>query len=45
MCLMGLSHMRAVPVDVHMWRLVTRDYAMGGGSKSLTPTVYCRVGE
>ncbi|CAI8017239.1 N-glycosylase/DNA lyase [Geodia barretti] len=45
MCLMGLGHLGAVPVDVHMWRLVQRDYRVGGGSSSLTPAVYCRVGD
>ena len=33
-CLMGLGHMQAVPVDVHVWRLAVRDY-----SSQLPPTL------
>ena len=44
-CLMGLNHLQAVPVDVHMWRLAQRDYGMGGASKTLTPATQRAVGE
>lgn len=46
-CLMGLGHMTAVPVDVHVWRLAQRDYGVadGGRSKTLSPHTYRLVGE
>ena len=43
-CLMGLDHLKAVPVDVHVRRLAQRDYGVGGAG-SLTHTVYRTVGE
>lgn len=44
-CLMGLGHMEAVPVDVHVRRLAHRDYGVGGAGGSLTPAVYDSVGK
>lgn len=47
--LFSLDQHGAVPVDVHVWDIATRDYDDGGGelkkTKSLTPAVYERVGE
>ena len=43
-CLMGLGHLQAVPVDVHVWRLAQRDYGVIGAS-SLTAAVYKSVGQ
>ncbi|CAJ1426669.1 unnamed protein product [Effrenium voratum] len=44
--LFALRQHGAVPVDVHVWRIVTRDYEPElREAKSLTPPVYERVGE
>ena len=42
---MGLGHLQAVPVDVHVRRLAHRDYGVGGAGGSLTPAVYNSVGK
>ena len=49
-CLMGLGHMQAVPVDVHVSRLAVRDYATHLPSnfaslKSLSATNYRIIGD
>ena len=49
-CLMGLGHMTAVPVDVHVCRLALRDYASHlpphlAKLKSLSPANYKIIGE
>eukprot|EP00438_Fugacium_kawagutii_P020888 Skav211779 [mRNA] locus=scaffold305:104721:105968:+ [translate_table: standard] len=44
--LFALKQHGAVPVDVHVWRIVTRDYDPAlREAKSLTPAVYERVGD
>ena len=43
-CLMGLGHMEAVPVDTHVWRVAVRDYGVSEGS-TLTTRRYREVGE
>ena len=45
-CLMGLDHMRAVPVDTHVWHVAVRDYGIGEtkGSGTLTARRYREVG-
>ena len=42
-CLMGLGHLQAVPVDVHVHRLAQRDYGVDGAT-SLTSVAYRSVG-
>ena len=49
-CLMGLGHMTAVPVDVHVCRLAIRDYASHlpphlAALKSLSTANYKIIGE
>ena len=44
MCLMGLGHLQAVPVDVHVYRLAQRDYGVDWAT-SLTSRTYRSVGE
>lgn len=41
-CLMGLDKLEAVPVDVHVQRIVARDYGVGGGA--LTRKTYLEIG-
>eukprot|EP00611_Tribonema_gayanum_P005200 TRINITY_DN1445_c0_g1_i2.p1 TRINITY_DN1445_c0_g1~~TRINITY_DN1445_c0_g1_i2.p1 ORF type:complete len:371 (+),score=80.58 TRINITY_DN1445_c0_g1_i2:1760-2872(+) len=44
--LFALDQSGAIPVDVHVWRIACRDYdASLRLAKSLTPTIYQRVGE
>ena len=43
-CLMGLGHLQAVPVDVHVHRLAQRDYGVDW-TTSLTSRTYRSVGE
>lgn len=44
--LFSLDQPNIVPVDTHVWRIATRDYAPElKSSKSLTPTVYDTVGD
>lgn len=42
---MGLGHLQAVPVDVHVRRLAYRDYGVGGAAGSLTAAAYQTVGQ
>ena len=44
-CLMGLGHMEAVPVDTHVWRVAVRDYGVSGEGSTLTARRYREVGE
>eukprot|EP00904_Undaria_pinnatifida_P007206 jgi/Undpi1/3615/HiC_scaffold_16.g06986.m1 len=44
--LFSLDQTSAIPVDVHVWRIACRDYDPSlVECKSLTPTVYARVGD
>jgi len=45
--LFSLDQIEAVPVDVHVGRIASRDYdpTVLGQSKSLTPTIYKKVGD
>ena len=43
-CLMGLGHLEAVPVDVHVLRLAQRDYGVDQAT-GLTSKAYRTVGE
>ena len=44
--LFSLDQIEAIPVDTHVWHIACREYDPSLGEvKSLTPTVYMRVGE
>lgn len=46
MALFSLNQPRAIPVDTHVWDIAVRDYDPTlAQCKSLTPTVYERVGD
>ena len=42
-CLMGLGHLEAVPVDTHVLRVTARDYGLEV-PRSLTTKSYCLIG-
>jgi len=46
-CLMSLDKTEAVPVDTHVWQIAQRDYKFGkgGGTKTLTKTLYDAIGD
>ncbi len=44
-CLFGLRHDEAVPVDTHVRRVLTQLYRPDLASKSLTPSVYAELGD
>lgn len=43
-CLMGLEHLDAVPVDTHVFNMATRCYGTVSPSKSLTAHTYQIIG-
>lgn len=44
-CLFSLDKTGAIPIDTHVWQISVRDFdASLAATKSLTPTVYARVG-
>ena len=43
--LFSLDKMNAIPVDVHVQQMAIRDYHFSTTEKSLTPTVYKKVGD
>ena len=45
--LFSLDQCEAIPVDIHVQHIASRDYdpSVLGGAKSLTPTIYNRVGD
>lgn len=44
-CLFGLDHSEAVPVDTHLWQVACRDYFPEWDGKSLTQGRYREIGD
>lgn len=45
-CLMSLSHLQAIPVDTHVFKIAAQHYIQNlSGIKSVTPKIYSQIGD
>lgn len=45
-CLMSLSHLQAIPVDTHVFKIAVEHYLPAlRAAKSVTPKIYAEIGD